>query len=415
MATGTPGQGARGRFGKFEVLAHLATGGMGAVYRARDTETGREVALKILPPELAAKPALRERFKREARAAAQLSHENIVALYEVGEINDLLFLALEYVDGIDLHHYVARRGPLEPDEARDILTQAARALAHFHEQGLVHRDIKPANFLIAHPDGRLVVKLTDLGLARAHRDNEFRVTRAGRTVGTIDYMAPEQARDSGRADIRSDLYALGCTLYHMLAGHAPFPDGSLSERVYKHAEDEPADISARRPEVPADLVAVLRRLLRKDPADRYQSPQELLDALETPPAAVESAEGPRVGILVAVKSSSQLKVPRTTAPKLRRPTAAPGGGRDPPDPASAARVALADGRRRPGGGTGAHRRRVVALLHADTAGRGGDGTGTGSGDRPAEEGTRAGSEESTRASQEVGRAGQAAGARREAP
>jgi serine/threonine protein kinase len=264
------------RIGKYEVLEHIATGGMGAVYKARDTELGREVALKIVPPELSTKPAALERFRREARSAAKLRHENIVTLYEFGEANGVYFLAMELIDGIDLHEYVSRKGKLKPQRARKILIQAARALDHAHQQGIIHRDIKPANFLIARRDGHHVVKLTDLGLAREADDDEFRVTREGSTVGSIDYMAPEQARDSRAADIRSDLYSLGCTLFHMLAGQPPFNEGSLTERIFKHIEAEPPDVRDFNPETTPDLVRALKRLLAKKPEDRYQTPAELL-------------------------------------------------------------------------------------------------------------------------------------------
>jgi hypothetical protein len=264
------------RIGKYEVLAHIATGGMGAVYKARDTELGRIVALKIIPPDTAGKPAALERFRREARSAAKLRHENIVTLYEFGEARGVYFLALEYVDGIDLQAYIERKGRLKPDKARRILVQAARALDHAHKQGVVHRDVKPSNFLVTRRDGGLLVKLIDLGLAREASEDEFRVTRVGSTVGSIDYMAPEQARDSRAADVRSDIYSLGCTFYHMLAGRAPFPEGSLTERLFKHIEEEPPDVRQFNPRVPEELVHVLGRMLAKKPEERYQTPAELL-------------------------------------------------------------------------------------------------------------------------------------------
>ncbi|HEY7155195.1 MAG TPA: serine/threonine-protein kinase, partial [Gemmataceae bacterium] len=205
------------RIGKYEVLARVATGGMGAVYKARDTENGRQVAMKVLSPEMAANPAMVERFRREAHHAAKLHHENVVTLYEFGVANQTYFLTMEFVDGIDLYEYVERKGPLNPDEALDIIVQGCRALDHAYRRGVIHRDIKPSNFLVTRQGERMVVKLTDLGLARDANNEEFRVTRAGTTVGTLDYMAPEQARDSGLADIRSDLYSLGSTWYHLLA------------------------------------------------------------------------------------------------------------------------------------------------------------------------------------------------------
>jgi serine/threonine protein kinase len=283
------------RVGKYEVQAHIATGGMGAVYRAKDVELGRDVALKILPPELAAKPAVLARFRQEAKHAARLRHENVVTLYEFGadEERGVYYLAMELVVGLDLHEYITRKGRLKPDRARRILLQAARALDHAHQQGLIHRDIKPSNFLITRHHGRLLVKMTDLGLALEAGDDEFRVTREGSTVGSIDYMAPEQARDSRAVDIRSDIYALGCTFYHMLAGQAPFAEGSLAERVLKHQEAEPPDVREFNPAVSDDLVRILNRMLAKVPADRYQSPADLIEDLEgarsQPPGADEVA------------------------------------------------------------------------------------------------------------------------------
>ncbi|MFQ3593974.1 MAG: serine/threonine-protein kinase [Gemmataceae bacterium] len=158
------------RLGKYEVIRHIATGGMGAVYHARDTELGREVALKILPPDLAAKPAMVVRFRREYAAASKMQHENIVALYELGELNQTLYFAMEFVDGIDLYEYVKQNGPLDPEEARQIVLQGARALRHAAEHGIVHRDIKPSNFLLTRKNGKLLVKLTDFGLAREISD-----------------------------------------------------------------------------------------------------------------------------------------------------------------------------------------------------------------------------------------------------
>jgi serine/threonine-protein kinase len=265
--------------GKYQILSHIATGGMGAVYKAHDPELRRDVALKILPPEMAAKPALLERFKREAIHAARLRHENIVAIYECGEAEDTHFLALEFVDGIDLGEYIRRQGKLDPEEARLIMVQAARALVHAHANNIVHRDVKPSNFLITRPHDALVVKMTDFGLAREASEEDFRVTRAGTTVGTIDYISPEQARDSRAADIRSDLYSLGCTLYHMLAGQPPFPDGGLTERLYKHMEDEPPDVHEFNPRVGPGLRAILDKLLQKKPENRYQTPAALLHDL----------------------------------------------------------------------------------------------------------------------------------------
>src|SRR5262245_12949337 len=246
------------RIGKYEVLAHIATGGMGAVYRALDTALGRTVALKILSAGMAEKPVMLKRFRREAQNAAQLQHENIVAIYDVGAFNGTHFLALEYVEGLvlengkkcnDLHDYIARKGKLNPEEARQILIQAAKALDHAHRKNIVHRDIKPSNFLVTRHNAQIQVKLTDMGLSREVNDEDFRITNKGMTVGTVDYISPEQAKNSRAADIRSDIYSLGCTYYHMLSGKAPFPQGSLAERIFQHIETDAPDIRTLNAEV----------------------------------------------------------------------------------------------------------------------------------------------------------------------
>jgi serine/threonine protein kinase len=265
--------------GKYQVVSHIAAGGMGVVYKAVDTETGQAVALKILSPTLAANPGALERFRREARHGAKLRQENVVSLYEFGEANGTWYQALEFVDGFDLLEYIRRKGVLDPDEAVSFLIQATRALELLHQHQIVHRDIKPSNFLVTEASGRKIIKLTDLGVARAMDSDEFRVTQDGRTVGTIDYMAPEQARDSGMADIRSDIYSLGCTFYHMLAGQAPFSEGGLAERLFKHNEAEPPDVRQFNPKVPLRVFLVTRRMMAKKPGDRYQTPAELLKDL----------------------------------------------------------------------------------------------------------------------------------------
>jgi serine/threonine-protein kinase len=280
MSSSTSQPGAR--IGKYRILAHVATGGMGTVYRARDEELGRIVALKVLAPELSNNPILVTRFKREARAAGRLTHKNIVTLYEYGQTEEgLYFLAMEFIQGIDLSEYIRRKGRLEPEEARRILIQSCKALEHAFAQGVTHRDIKPSNFLLANDEGRCRVKLTDLGLSRIDTEEDFQVTRAGTTVGTVDYMAPEQARDSSAADIRSDIYSLGCTFYQMLTGQPPFNDGGIGERIYKHIASDPTDVREFNPDIPASLWTVLRRMLAKHPDDRFQTPTELIQALRS--------------------------------------------------------------------------------------------------------------------------------------
>ena len=298
----TPGA----RLGKYKVLAHIATGGMGTVYKAADEQLGRLVALKVLDPAMAEKPNTLERFRREARHAAKLIHKNIVTLYEYGQADGLHYLALEYVEGIDLYDYIAHKGRLSPEESRRILIQAVQALDHAYKQGITHRDIKPSNFLLTRDRDRMRVKLTDLGLARKADEEEFRVTHAGSTVGTVDYLAPEQARDSAAADIRSDIYSLGCTLYHMLTGSPPFSEGGLGERILKHLQEEPPDIRQINPQVSAEMWELLRRMLAKKPEDRFQTPAELLKALKAlPPQPSDS--GP-------------LRLPKTSSASKRPPS-----------------------------------------------------------------------------------------------
>ena len=264
------------KLGKYQVLEHIASGGMGAVYKAVVVETGQEVALKVLSPQIAARLEMRERLRREAEHGAKLSHENIVGFYEFGEAEGTFFLAMEYVHGRNLYDYIEHHGALAPDLARHLLRQIVAALDHIHQLGFIHRDIKPSNILLTRKDGKPLAKLADLGLIRETSDEEFRLTREGYTVGTVDYLAPEQARDSSFADIRSDIYSLGCTLFHMLTGSPPFPDGNLTERLFKHAEVEPADVRNYNPKIPAQLNAVCRRMLAKKPDQRYQTPAELL-------------------------------------------------------------------------------------------------------------------------------------------
>jgi eukaryotic-like serine/threonine-protein kinase len=271
--------------GRYQVVTRIGAGGMAAVYKAIHVDLGREVALKVMPPETAVRPLAVERFRKEAQLAAKLRHENIVTLYEVGESCGTHFLAMEYVDGTDLQNYIQQKEKLEPDEARKITMQAAKALVLAHKFGIVHRDIKPSNFLMALRDGRYIIKLTDFGLARIVEEEDHSLTRAGTTIGTVDYISPEQARNSRAADIRSDIYSLGCTLYHMLAGKPPFFEGDLTERLLKHVEAEPEDIRLINPKVPEGLVLVLQRMMAKKPEDRYQTPAELLKDLENPPSS----------------------------------------------------------------------------------------------------------------------------------
>lgn len=270
------------RLGKFVVLARIASGGMGAVYKAFDTIRRREVALKVLAPNLAARPVMLRHFQLEARHGQRLSpHENIVTLYEAGAIQEVHYLALELVEGPDLKEYVLHTGPLSVAESRTLLIQAAHALGHLHHHGITHRDIKPANFLLSYRDGRRVVKLIDLGLARHQNEpDEIQDRPPGSTLGTVDFLAPEQARNCAASDVRSDIYSLGCTWFFLLTGVPPFGDGTTTERVRRHAEALPPDIREINPAVSARLARILQRMLAKNPVDRYPTPAVLIQELE---------------------------------------------------------------------------------------------------------------------------------------
>lgn len=265
-------------FGRYVIEKKLGEGGMGAVYRAVDSNLKRQVALKILPREKAKNEILVKRFQAEAQAAAQLRHKNIVCVYDSGELDGYLYIAMEYVEGIDVQDLVMRKGGLSVKRSLDIMKQVARALEHAHEQTIVHRDIKPANLLIDR-DGN--VKLADMGLARSIAETEEAgITRAGTTVGTVDYMSPEQARDSKSADCRSDMYSLAASWYHLLVGKPLFPDGDLLNKITAHATTAPPDPRDVRPNVPESVVQIMHKMLEKKPADRYQTPTELLHDLE---------------------------------------------------------------------------------------------------------------------------------------
>ena len=266
------------KIGKYEIQKKIGAGGMGAVYLAIDPGLKRSVALKVLPQDKAGNPTLVKRFKAEAQAAANLRHDNIVMVYEAGEADGYLYIALEYVEGTDVANLVQKRGVMPVKRTIDVIRQTALALQHAHEKGIVHRDIKPGNLLIRR-DG--VVKLADMGLARAVDDHvDTSITRAGTTVGTVDYMSPEQARDSKAADVRSDLYSLGCTWYYMLTGVPPFPDGSMTNKLRAHAENPIPDPRDRNPSVTEAIFAVIRRMTEKNPARRYQTPTELIEDLD---------------------------------------------------------------------------------------------------------------------------------------
>jgi serine/threonine-protein kinase len=286
--------------GPYRILERLGAGGMGQVFKARHHRYHRLVALKVLHPERVANPVAVGRFLREVQAAAQLSHRNVVRAYDADHDGTAYYLAMQFIAGTDLGHLLKKTGPLPVAEACDYLRQAALGLQHIHENGLVHRDIKPSNLFITGPADTVtpeeaaaasatvtpgIVKILDLGVARlidvpvGGGPEALALTHPGSVVGTADYMAPEQAMDSRTVDIRSDLYGLGCTLYHALTGEQPFGGSNPVEKILKHQLDEPVPVETLRPEVPPALAAVVRKLMAKGPAERYQTPLEVAAAL----------------------------------------------------------------------------------------------------------------------------------------
>lgn len=266
------------RLGKYVIQRRLGAGGMGTVFLALDSKLNRTVALKVLPRQRAANATLVKRFTSEGQNAARLEHDNIVKVFDTGEIDGHLYLALEYIDGIDVQDLVQKRGVVPVRRSIEIIRQVAGALQHAYERNIVHRDIKPSNLMIR-KDGH--VKLADMGLARAIDETaETGITRDGMTVGTVDYMAPEQARDSKLADIRSDIYSLGCTWYYMLTGSPPFPDGSVTSKLQAHATLPLPDPRLQNDRIPEALAAVIQRMTAKRPIDRYQTPGDLLEELK---------------------------------------------------------------------------------------------------------------------------------------
>ncbi len=268
--------------GSYILLERLGEGGMGQVFKARHRALGRVCALKLIRKERTGSADAVKRFQREVRSAAAPAHPNIVLAYDADEIAGTHLMVMEYIDGsTDLGKLVKKRGPLPVERACEYVRQAALGLQHAHERGMVHRDIKPANLLLTR-DGTLV-KVLDMGLARLDQPGDdgdsSTMTQEGAIMGTPDYIAPEQALDTHTVDIRADLYSLGCTFYFLLTGRAPFPGGTLLQKLNKHQNEQPIAVEKLRPEVPPVVARVVRKLMAKRPDDRYQTPAELAEAL----------------------------------------------------------------------------------------------------------------------------------------
>jgi serine/threonine-protein kinase len=284
--------------GGYEIDVLLGRGGMGAVYRARDVDLGRTVALKVLAPEFANNERFRERFLRESRLAASLDHPHIVPIFQAGEAEGVLFLAMRYVEGTDLSQVVAKEGPLDPTRVVALAEQAASALDAAHERGLVHRDVKPSNMLIARSAGREHCYLADFGLTK-RTGSISGLTVTHQVVGTLDYIAPEQIRGA-EIDARADVYSLACVLHECLTAAPPFERATDVAVLWAHVHEEPPLVTSRRAELPKAIDAVLARGLAKEPADRYASCGELVAAVRsalTPEQVIARPSRPRAAMV----------------------------------------------------------------------------------------------------------------------
>jgi len=291
----------------YELDCEIGRGGMGIVYRAKDKRLKRQVAIKLLPPELAFRSEIKSRFLREAETAAQLSHPNIVPIYTVDEQEQLVFFVMAYISGDNLAKRLHERGVLTTDETRRILREVADALAYAHDRGVVHRDIKPDNILLDAVSGRPMV--TDFGIARAmDSEGDSRLTATGMAIGTPAYMSPEQAAGEREIDGRSDLYSLGILGYQMLTGEPPFLAASTPAMLVKHISERPIPVEQRRSDVPTDLARSVMMLLEKEPANRFPSAAALVAALDT-----REAPPPRASASTAQQRSST-STPRSSDP-----------------------------------------------------------------------------------------------------
>jgi len=317
----------------YTLEGEIGRGGMGVVYRARDEQLKRRVAIKVLPPELAFQQDIRERFKREAQTAGQLLHPHIVPIYSVGEAKGIVFFVMGYVDGESVAGRVKRKGPLPPEEARRIMKESADALSAAHAVSVVHRDIKPDNILLEGTRGRVMV--TDFGIAKAlSQGSGATLTGAGVAIGTPAFMSPEQAAGEKEIDGRSDLYSLGIVTYQMLAGELPFNAPTVAGILMKQITEPAPDIRRARPDVPEDLALAVARCLEKDPENRWPTADALRRALESRTVTGYRPTGTswRAG---AARSGTGGQRPPTNAnrrPLTANPRSPIGGGANDPIP-----------------------------------------------------------------------------------
>ena len=263
--------------GKYKLLGHIGTGGMSSVYLAEHTRLHDKRAIKVLPRTRVKDATYLARFQLEAKAIASLNHPNIVLAYDIDNEGDVHYIVMEYVEGIDLQGLVRRDGPLPPVQAALLLAQAADGLQHAHQRGVIHRDVKPANLLL-YLEGK--IRLLDMGLALVSAEEEsLTVLHNENVLGTADYLAPEQALNSHQVDHRADIYGLGCTLYFLLTGRPPFPEGTLAQRIAKHQKVMPTSIRKLREDCPGELEGICVKMMQKEAKYRYQSAAEVADAL----------------------------------------------------------------------------------------------------------------------------------------
>jgi serine/threonine-protein kinase len=315
----------RGRelfLGPYVFLERLGEGGMGQVFKARHRELARIDAVKVIRKDRLSTPHSLRRFQREVAATTRLDHPNIVRALEAGQAGETWYFAMEYVAGTDLARRLAASGPLPIAEACDYIRQAALGLQHAHEKGLVHRDLKPHNLIVVPPvDGGPfgLLKVLDMGLALITYSEEealTALTQQGLVMGTADYMAPEQAQNAHAVDIRADLYSLGCTLYHLLTGGAPFPGGTMLEKLMRHRLGEPVLLEMQRPDVPSGVAGVVRCLMAKAPADRIQTPAELVAVLSDQRTYADGPPGHAAAAAPAVMAEPLVEVAPLTESKL---------------------------------------------------------------------------------------------------